>query len=249
MSGLPLDTRSPHQQQRWIELKNTGGSDIPAFAVVEVDGASHDDMGRTILHVKRPTADNLANVVVNGAQVIPVGEQGRVGTNDFPAYVLCTGGTPAAGERWGTTANSYYIQQNKSGFRICGDHDTATEVVRVMRDSAGSRWLFGQLAEHMCTTDANADCDNLTDVDTGESVSNLTAKNTFTLAGRDNDYVLLKWIETINDWVIVQVQHHLVSVLVDLTLSSTHIVGVRRDIAAMYCGDEYNDNLIELEDC
>lgn len=250
MSALPQDHRSPDRQQRWIELKNVGASTIPAFGVVEVDDASRDDMGRTVLHVKRPTAASLVNVVVNGHQEIPVDGEGRVGTNDFPAYALYTGGTPSPGASYGTAVDSYLLESGATGFIICGDSDGT--IVRVMRDGGGgSQWLFGQLAEDMCVGDGSADIDNITDVDTGASIGDLTALNTFALAGLDNDYVLLKYIAAIGDWVIIQVKHHAVAVLVEgsVYIDGLYIKGKVRDIAAMYCADERTVTLLELEEC
>lgn len=111
------------------------------------------------------------------------------------------------------------------------------------------RMLKGQLAEHMCTTDASADVDNIVDLATGETVANLTALNTLTLAGRDNDIVILQWDQSQSNWVIIQVQHHLLPVLVDVYVSGTKLKGSYRDIAAMYCGDQREADLEDLAEC
>lgn len=116
-------------------------------------------------------------------------------------------------------------------------------------DSGSGRRLFGRLAENMCTTDASADCDELTEISSGATVANLTALNTFILAGENNDYVILEYIEAVNDWVIVQVKHKLVAVLVDVYVSGANLKGSYRDCALMYCGAQREENLETLTEC
>lgn len=135
---IPQDARSPHQQQRWIEIYNAGSSDIPPFGVVEIvestrpeDGGITGE-GPTVVSVRRPTIDSLPHFIINGPMTVPVGERGRVATNDYPCLAMYdTGETPVSGQEWGTVIDSYALGRGRQGVVIMGD--AAYGVVRVMR--------------------------------------------------------------------------------------------------------------------
>jgi hypothetical protein len=124
VSNLPQDTRSPHQQQRWLELVNVGSSSIPSGGVCEVVGSMRDAENQaTILQVRRPIADCLPNVVINGPLRIPSGKSARIGTNDYPAWAFYNNGdgTPMSGQMWGSVKDSFALGKGRQGFTIAGD--------------------------------------------------------------------------------------------------------------------------------
>lgn len=121
---LPQDTRSPHQQQRWIELVNVGSGSIPSGGLCEVTGSTRDAENQaTILQVRRPTADSLPNIVLNGPLQIPAGKKARIGTNDYPAWAFYNpaDGTPIPGQMWGSVKDSFALGKGRQGFTIAGD--------------------------------------------------------------------------------------------------------------------------------
>jgi hypothetical protein len=139
---IPQDQRSPHQQQRWVELYNVGGYEIPAYGACEVLESSRPeqltaqtpDGGRTVLHVQRPSQDGLSGVVLNGPMPIAPGASCAVGTNDYPAYARWAApGSPVPGEIWGTVADQFHLGRGRQGFAVAGDVDAATGLMRVFR--------------------------------------------------------------------------------------------------------------------
>jgi len=138
--GLPGDTRAPHRDQRFIELYNAGSQEIPAFGVCEVVDSERPEAGgtvtpgggRTILHVQRPSEDNVCNHVVNGSCPIPVGEYGRPGTKDSPMQALVDAdydaGTPVGIEK-----DSFVLTEDKCGYVVDGDYDATSGTQRVTR--------------------------------------------------------------------------------------------------------------------
>lgn len=143
----PQDTRSPFQQQRWIELYNEGGSEIPAFGVVEITtpgssrpestGGYTPDGGRTMLHVQEPTASsgcsNCCLTVVNGPCPIPASKSGRVGTMDSPMLALVGSASYTTGMEVGPKSGSYALWSGYKGYLIVGDYDSGTGTMRVVK--------------------------------------------------------------------------------------------------------------------
>lgn len=145
--SLPQDSRGPHRQQRWVSCKNVGSQTIPAYGVVQVVDASRVEVGRTIIHVKRPTMDGHCNILINSPMPIAEGAFG-ICTNDFPTYALYGDDTPAVSEVWGSKANAFTLKKNKRGFIILGDPDGLK--VRINRDPRD--WLIAEaeLNEDLC---------------------------------------------------------------------------------------------------
>ena len=146
---LPQDSRGPNRQQRWVECINVGATEIPPYGVVQVAGSIRLDAVRTIIQVKRPECDGHCNVMVNGLITIPVGEYG-VCTNDFPAYALYSGATPAVSETWGSRASSYFLKKNQRVFIIVGDVDATNTIVRVNKNPNADILAEANLDEELC---------------------------------------------------------------------------------------------------
>lgn len=141
----PQDNRSAHQQQRFIEIENVGAHQIPPFGVCEVVESQRPESatqqtpggGRTVLQVKRPTADGLCNVVVNGPLAVAPGASCAIATNDYPTVALwAVSGAespPVSGQIWGTVKDQFHLGPGRQGFAVAGDADAATSTVRVFR--------------------------------------------------------------------------------------------------------------------
>lgn len=126
---VPLDTRSPHRQQRWIECRNDSASSLAPMSVVQVIGSIEPEQGRTVLLVSEAISDSPEETAVTGHLAIPSGEYG-ICTMDFPAYARCTG-TPANGEIWGLPHGETSLASGYNNFVILGDYENG--IVRVMR--------------------------------------------------------------------------------------------------------------------
>jgi hypothetical protein len=156
----PQDTRSPFQQQRWLELYNAGTELIPAFGVCQIisPGSSRPESsgytptgGRTVLHVGKPTSQlaclNAALTVVNGPCPIPVYETGRVGTMDSPMLALVGSSSYATGLEVGVKAGSFALWSGYTGYVIVGDYDAGTGTMRVVKVPTTDDLVEGCLAE------------------------------------------------------------------------------------------------------
>lgn len=121
----------PIHELRWIEAKNTGASDIPAFSVVEITGALMNDIGHLALEVQAPSADDVLPIAVCGILPIKAGKLGVV-TMDGPTFCkYATADTPAFGESWGATSGSWRVHKDHVGVTIIGATDSTKEIVLV----------------------------------------------------------------------------------------------------------------------
>lgn len=127
---LGIDHLAPWDKQRFVELYNGGAAEIPAFGCYEIYDAERPDAaealvldgGRTVLFVRQPTADNVANFGINGALPLPASTYGGFGTQDYPTYAAYdTANAPAFGEEWGPQSGSCLIKKNNRGLVIYGD--------------------------------------------------------------------------------------------------------------------------------
>lgn len=210
---IPQDPRSALQQQRWVEIRNVGSYDIPAFGAVEVVDSTEPDGAdsRTVFHVRRPTEKSLANVLFNGFTPVPVSGYGSA-TGDFPAWVLC--GTTTAGKKVGTVADSYELSESSSGFVVLGgDYEGATRCGQ----SGTNKGDLIALLDGAVNCDSDAAVTDAYSLETGEDVTGLgTIYNAdyFNFIGRDNDKVMLKWDAKYERYFIAQIYHHCQSFIV-----------------------------------
>lgn len=163
----PQDVRSPVQQQRWIECVNVGSQEIPPHGCCEIVGTTTAGIGRTVLQVKRPTADGLANVVLNGVQPIQAAKHGYC-TKDFPAFAL---GTTSVGEPCGSQKDSFALKTGVSGFVSLGLGGPGIRVqeawafaqqikyVKLLETLTPGSWASGRLVEFDAETSAWVDPD------------------------------------------------------------------------------------------
>lgn len=128
--SLPIDFRAPALNQRRIEGKNVGESDIEPYSYLEVVDTEHTADGRTILHVQQP-ADASGEIDAFACELtIPVGLIGPV-TQDLPTYVQYTGANPDPGDALIGMTGAYTVE--KGGGRLIAIGDPTGELVRVQR--------------------------------------------------------------------------------------------------------------------
>jgi hypothetical protein len=211
---LPLDARSPRQQQRMVEVYNAG-TEAPAFAVLEVyDSTVPDgDDSRTVFHVRQVTDPTKYAVLCNG--MTPLSGYGFA-TGDLPAWALCSSTT--AGDKVGPVVGSWELTAAGSGFVVCGgDYNGATRVERL---SAGK-------SDVLAIADANVKCDEENwvslkvspspyELATGGNIAISAAWNRFKIKILAGDALLLKWDEKYDRWIVAQVEHQCVTALVDV---------------------------------
>lgn len=113
------------KETRYYPVRNLEDDAVPPFGLMRVTNISNDGFA----HVRKPSAEGQSdNILVNGPNFIPSGGEGE-GHDFFPAIVAYSedatgsgGGsfTPAAGQVWGTRADSWYLHAASSGFKILG---------------------------------------------------------------------------------------------------------------------------------
>lgn len=101
-------------QPAWQIVKNVDSMEIPPFAVVQVWTS---DPSKNLIEVKRPTADSLQTVMINGNAPIPPDSEGLM-TFNSPAVILTrvSDGEPVQGDNWGTVADSFELGKGNAGF-------------------------------------------------------------------------------------------------------------------------------------
>lgn len=137
---IGIDTLAPWDKQRPLGLYNGGSAEIPAFGCYEIYDSYRPDSaealtldgGRTVLKVRQPTADNVANFGINGPIPLPAGQSDGFGTQDYPTYAAYdTANVPSFGEEWGPQNGSCLIKKGNKGLVIYGDQNGT--IVRVAR--------------------------------------------------------------------------------------------------------------------
>ena len=107
--------------QRWLPVLNTESNIIPAHGAMELAGITYDaDNGRIVYNVKRPSADNVRNLLFNSWEPIASGGYGA-GTMDFPLVAAYTGTAPTAGQAIGSTLDSYLLTACNEGYTSIAD--------------------------------------------------------------------------------------------------------------------------------
>ncbi len=131
---------------RWLEVYNAGNEDIPPCAVCRVTGVDSDT---GIITVDKPNGDSLREIIIAGPQFIRAGEYGQGHRADpCPAVLYETAdGTPAAGEDWGTKADSWKIHKGRTGFRALGKSaDNVCEATYLGSSGDGGQTGYGVIA-------------------------------------------------------------------------------------------------------
>lgn len=150
--STPQDSRAPIRQQRRIEGKNVGATDIPAYGYLEVVDSEHTTDGRTILHVQRPTVASPEIDAFCCETPIPAGLTGAV-TQDFPHYVLYDGTTPVNGDALIGMVGAFTVELGEGRLIAIGDATggkirvqrrfTAAPTIRFRNDSGETAPAYG----------------------------------------------------------------------------------------------------------
>lgn len=235
---LPQDGRSPVEQQRWIDAINVDTVDIPPYGCCEI--VTNNVIGdRTRLQVRRPTADGLPQVVLNGLKIMPAGGGGFV-TRDYPAFALATG---AVGDMQGSQANSFTLKASVPGFILLGPGQAGAGEQRVMYFYQSSLLFTATLSGTLCSSDATANITGAKFLQSCKDIDITTAANTMGLAGPNGAKVYGLWDCTLDGgggWALFQVKHREQQVIKevfgdpdDCAIMETYIAKV----ALMYCTD------------
>lgn len=236
----PQDGRSILQQQRWIEVYNAGGSEIPAYGVMEcTDNTDDDTEFRSYVSVQRPTRDGCPHVLVNS--MVPIGP-GKTGwaTRDYPVYALCE--SVGVGRMVGTEKDSYTLKKDVPGFTIMGGGPAGTK--RVMFHYV--QCIEAELGSELCATDPTATIGGAEDC---ESLEISSALNIYALAGPSGYAVELVWLNAEQDWVVAQVKHRVWVAVTDIIGDPDNCAIKQRrykQMTGMWCGSTTDEVAIQM---
>jgi hypothetical protein len=103
---------------RRVPILNVDTLPIPPYALLAFTGVSDEGF----ITVKRPTRNSQTDLLINGPGVIPPLATGAA-SQTFPAIVAYDedlGVTPAAGDTWGSVADSWFLDPTQTGFMVIG---------------------------------------------------------------------------------------------------------------------------------
>lgn len=133
--------------QRWLFAK-AGSTKIPAWGLVEITGSTQIQ-DRLIYNVDRPDEDAALLIAVNGPRPIRANGYGRI-TQDWPALCLYDDAdTPAVGETWGSSEDSFKLTKDNNGLIVVGDPLTDPANIVPVTALSGGRTLLGKLDEEL----------------------------------------------------------------------------------------------------
>jgi hypothetical protein len=129
-----FDPVDPLSAIRWLAVKNSSGETAPAYAVMKVTGYEASTGAFT---VTKPDEASISPVklLVNSAGPIANGEYGSA-TRDFPVLAKVASGS--AGDEVGTTASSWELSNDESGFNLWQDVGSSLAVVNAVGGSGGT---------------------------------------------------------------------------------------------------------------
>jgi hypothetical protein len=101
----------------------------------------------------------------------------------------------------------------------------------------------------MCPNDQTGGIQDFTPLDGCVSDNPNTGANTFSLAGKEDQKVLLLYDQGASTWHIVQVQHEELAVIVDHVDDGQCVVVQYQGVALLTCDDPVAEDLICGVDC
>jgi hypothetical protein len=99
---------------------NTSNETIPAGGVMRITG-KRTYADRFAIAVDKPNSTLQHEYLVNGAKPIPAGASGYAADMTKDVELLIASGTPAYGESWGPTADSFSATQHRPGGFALGE--------------------------------------------------------------------------------------------------------------------------------
>ena len=110
-----------HFDGAWEVFVNDSGEEIPAHAILEING--HVQTGQQIMYrMQKPTQFGARwHHRVNGPHPVAIGWYGLCRLSGLAAAAYdVTDGIPAIGELWGPRSGSWYLRALTGGWRIVG---------------------------------------------------------------------------------------------------------------------------------
>ena len=117
-------------QGRELRFRNDSSEEVPAFSVVRVTGIAQVNTDHTVVTVDKPnTFGSQYSHYLTGPYAVPSGSQGRL-QGSYPAVAeYDETNTPAFGEAWGPTDDSFELKQHVGEFQILGRPDNGRVLV------------------------------------------------------------------------------------------------------------------------
>ena len=246
---LQLGGYAPAKQLEW-----TGGTWLPGKDITVIDWYTSPSMwqgyaGYRGLALDRPGTENQFDIVWM-----------ETPARSIEFQLTQNMGYAGAGQAMAAVTD-YYLQGKNPG-PLVTVYDAQGNYPRALAGAKGkARWqdrvrryeivecnqmaigLACKLSYKMCSEDSTGTLTGhtvLTFPPYGQTPNPLpaTARNYYRLAGRGGDWCLVLWDQDIQDWAIVQVQHHEIEVPIKYRYYEGWLQAKHRKIAVMYCEDE-----------
>jgi hypothetical protein len=114
---------------------SSGSETVPAYGVMRITGST-DISGTEHVTIAKPNSDFKRKYLVNGATAVPYNETGLGTWLEEADWVLYDdANTPALGESWGPSNDSWKLKKWRYGFTIVGNPTGgATDLVRAWQE-------------------------------------------------------------------------------------------------------------------
>jgi hypothetical protein len=110
---------NPLPSIRWLICRNDAGEEIPAGAVLHINGVTFVE-GHSVLTVTKPGSAWQRWYAVSGPWPIPAGAYGSC-TLDGPVWAWCDPQTtPQPGQSWGVKPGEWRLFPHRPGFTVLG---------------------------------------------------------------------------------------------------------------------------------
>ena len=227
----PQDGRDILQQQRWIQVQNAGGQDIPAYGVVEITGNTADDAEfNSFLSVRRPTRRGCPHILVNSHVPIAAGKRGWA-TRDYPVYALSE--SVGVGRMVGTAVDSFSLVKDVPGFTILGSGPTGTGTKRVFHHYV--QCVNAYLLAELCPASSTA---SITGAEDCEILDLTTALNPYAMAGPAGAPIEITWLNAYQNWCVTVVKHRVWNAVTHIYGDPTNCAIIEsryKKMAGMWC--------------
>ena len=150
-----------YYNMRFIEFKNTEGTEAPEWAAMELTGIEKRGK-RVIATVKQPDSNNLSpeRVIFNLGCPVPASGYGMA-TWSFPTWATPKTGTPTQFQTAGTESGTWTLTLDNTGFVVVGSEGGNIRIHPKFGGGGATLWR-ATLNENMGATTTNqADADLL----------------------------------------------------------------------------------------
>lgn len=127
-------------------FRNESGEEVPAFGVMRITGYERTT---GVYIIGKPNTTFHRECLINGSKKVSTGAGGHFFRARSCQVLYDNANTPAFGETWGPTNDSWKIIKDMYGFTILGDNVTDGESIRTLVQQEPVQYVFGKADAEM----------------------------------------------------------------------------------------------------